>query len=269
MFSPDAYRAWQASGRANHRTGMLRQRCRARFASFGLFGDRTRYATAGDRLRWWCAGRTSAARRSGDRRGVAFAPARRPLSRSAGAFRVAALSSESAEGPCAHVRAGGDVGAARCGVVAGGPRDRRLHRHLRRPQMGRQPGRPDRSADRGAAAGVPPHRVLRHAVHRLVRRDVRLQRRHRLLRRTDRLGPWRRRVPVRGVVDAFARAAAEAAPVGHRGRPRRRESRCARTALDAHPAVDVARGRHQRGQGRVRRTRPRRGIGRVVRRDTA
>ena len=53
-------------------------------------------------------------------------------------------------------------------------------------------------------------------------RDVRLQRRHRLLRRADRSGPRRRRVPVRGVVDARTRPAAEPASVGHRGGPGRR-----------------------------------------------
>ena len=71
------------------------------------------------------------------------------------------------------------VGAAGRGVVAGGRRDRRLHRHLRHPALGRQPGRADRFADRRAAAGVPSDRVLRDADHRSVRRDVRLQRRHR------------------------------------------------------------------------------------------
>jgi ribonuclease BN (tRNA processing enzyme) len=54
---------------------------------------------------------------------------------------------------------------------------------------------------------------------------------------------------VRGVVDAFARPAPETASVGHGGWSRREEGRCRRTALDPHPAVDVARGRDQRGEG--------------------
>ena len=61
-------------------------------------------------------------------------------------------------------------------------------------------------------------------------------------------------------------APAEAAPVGHRGGPGRRPRRRRRAAADAHSAVDVARGRHQRGEGRVRRTRARGGVRRVVRR---
>ena len=104
---------------------------------------------------------------------------------------------------------GEHVGAAGRGVVARGRRDRRLLRHLRYPALGRQPGGADRFALCDAEAGVPSDRVLRDADHRSVGCDVRVQRRHRLLRCADRSGPRRRRFPVRGVVDAF----------GRRGRP--------------------------------------------------
>ena len=119
----------------------------------------------------------------GDRARAALAPARRSLPGPSRAVRVASLPPESAAGSRPDVRAYAHLGAAGCGVLARGRRDRRLLRHLRDPPLGRRPAGAVRIADGGAEAGMPSDRVLRHAVHRPVRCDVRLQRRHRVLRR--------------------------------------------------------------------------------------
>ncbi len=255
MFSCNQDRAWQASERANHRTGMLRQCGRARFASFRIFGDRTRYATAGDRLRRRRARRPAAPRRSrATVERAALAPACRPLSRSAGAVRLAPLPSEPAQGTRADVRARDTW--ERLGA-ASSPEGREIDDFSDifdvRNWDDNQPVA-DRRPDRAAAAGLPSDRVLRHADHRSVRCDVRLQRRHRVLRRVGRTGARRRR-------RSCARRRGRTPPTARRSCtcPAPRRARAATKAgvrellLDPHSALDVPRGRHQRGEGRVRR----------------
>ena len=60
-------------------------------------------------------------------------------------------------------------------------------------------------ADGGAAGGGSPDRVLRLADHRSQRCVAGLQRRHRHLRSARRAGSRRRRLPLRGVLDALRR----------------------------------------------------------------
>ena len=63
--------------------------------------------------------------------------------------------------------------------------------------------------------------------------------------------------------------ASGAAPVRHRGGSGRREGRGRRIVADAHSAVDVTRGRDQRGEGRIRRAGARGGVWGDVRRHSA
>ena len=147
---------------------------------------------------------------------------------------------------------------ARLGAASSpeGGGDRRLQRHLRHPALGRQAGRADRCADR-RCRGWCAHPTESYGMRFTDPSGATLvySGDTGVLRRAGRPGARRRRVPVRGVVDAFDRRARRACTCPAPRRAGRRASRCARTVADAHPAVDVARGRHQRGQGRVRRTR--------------
>src|ERR1700722_10072423 len=126
MFSPSWYRAWHSSERANHRAGLLRERCRPGFAGIGIPAEGTGYAAPGDRLRWRRARRAAAARRSGFGSRVAVAPARRSLPRHAGIVRLAPLPSVAAQGQGNAVRPERYLVAPRRGVVAVRRRDRRL-----------------------------------------------------------------------------------------------------------------------------------------------
>ena len=72
------------------------------------------------------------------------------------------------------------------------------------------------------------------------------------LRSARRAGPRRRRLPVRGLLDTLTGPSARSSSVRHRSGQGRETSGCPRVAADAYPAVDVARGRDHRGQGRVR-----------------